>query len=233
MGKWFQEFSERLGTRLYWDRETLEENNRRYSRFTGMMEKHISPGSRLLETGCGPGKLAAAAASVGFNVTAIDVDEKLLKVARKNFSEFNLKIKTIKLDLRNTLTYFGENSFDAVTHGGVLEHFPEKEMKNILGEQLKIAPKVFFYVPIETEHNKKRFSKRKPVDLKILWKKEKWIEFLKEFSVLEFFEERQTMDVLVVALGRQPKVFYTTKPNLISCSKNSADSAPTTSSLLR
>lgn len=60
----------------------------------------IEKGSKVLDLACGAGRHSILFAKNGFNVTAVDISDNLLNVARKTAKEFELKINFIKSDLR-------------------------------------------------------------------------------------------------------------------------------------
>lgn len=60
----------------------------------------IDPGARVLDLACGAGRHSILFAKHGFNVTAVDLSENLLNVARKSAEELMLNINFIKSDLR-------------------------------------------------------------------------------------------------------------------------------------
>jgi len=80
-------------------------------------------GKRVLDVGCGGGLLSEAMAALGAEVTAVDMAEKPLKVARLHALESGLKI-----DYRCTsaaeLAREQSGSFAAVTCMELLEHVP-------------------------------------------------------------------------------------------------------------
>ncbi len=61
----------------------------------------IFPGSDIIDLACGAGRHSILLAEKGFNVTAVDLSENLLGVARKTAEDLNLKINFVNADLRN------------------------------------------------------------------------------------------------------------------------------------
>jgi len=78
--------------------------------------RDIKPSGRLLDVGCGRGNFLATAREHGFDVHGIDISDRAVAYARK---EFNLKVDVATLDelARN------KNRFDVITLWHVLEHF--------------------------------------------------------------------------------------------------------------
>lgn len=60
----------------------------------------IEKGSKVLDLACGAGRHSILFAKNGFDVTAIDISDNLLTVARKTAEKLELKIDFIKSDLR-------------------------------------------------------------------------------------------------------------------------------------
>jgi SAM-dependent methyltransferase len=60
----------------------------------------IDAGSNVLDLACGAGRHSILFAKYGFNVTAVDLSENLLNVARNSAEELMLNIKFVKSDLR-------------------------------------------------------------------------------------------------------------------------------------
>jgi 2-polyprenyl-3-methyl-5-hydroxy-6-metoxy-1,4-benzoquinol methylase len=61
----------------------------------------IPSGSNILDMACGAGRHSIFFAERGFEVTAVDLSEKLLSVAKQRAEKRNLKIDFIQADLRN------------------------------------------------------------------------------------------------------------------------------------
>lgn len=86
----------------------------------------IKPSGRLLDVGCGRGNFLAIARDHGFDVHGIDISERAVAYARKQFS-LSVDVATLD-DLAKT-----ENRFDVITLWHVLEHFvdPFKHLQQV------------------------------------------------------------------------------------------------------
>ncbi len=62
---------------------------------------NLSSNADVLDLACGAGRHSILLAEKGFNVTAVDLSENLLKVAKKSAEENNVRVKFIKSDIRN------------------------------------------------------------------------------------------------------------------------------------
>lgn len=95
---------------------------------------HLSPRltiQRVLELGCGPGRLVIPFAQRGAHVTAVDVSPEMLRVAEERALKSgveNVKFQTFDEFLR------GDEQFDVVNAHLVLQRMPPREGMNIIRE---------------------------------------------------------------------------------------------------
>ena len=91
----------------------------------------------------------------GIKVTAIDISEEILSVARNKAKESNVEDTiTFKISVAENLEYL-PNSFDAVCCVEVLEHIEEPQ--RLIENLLKIAKKYcVFTVPEINYYNKRQ-----------------------------------------------------------------------------
>ncbi len=65
-------------------------------------ERHVQTrGRRMLEPACGSGRLVAAMARRGFNVTGFDLSEEMLRFARRRLREKHLKARLVEARLES------------------------------------------------------------------------------------------------------------------------------------
>lgn len=109
--------------------------------------KKYSKKNKLIESGSGTGVLSTYMASLGYDVTGIDIDEDILKLSKKITKNYNSKNKPnfqkksiFELDYR-------KNTFDVSFSNGVLEHFTDEQIIDTLKQQMKIAKVVIFGIP--------------------------------------------------------------------------------------
>ncbi len=62
---------------------------------------NILPGADVIDLASGAGRHSILLAEKGYNVTAVDLSENLLEVARKTAEDLNLKVNFVNADLRN------------------------------------------------------------------------------------------------------------------------------------
>lgn len=134
-------------------------------RFLNLVLKNSKSGKPILECGCGTGKFAAYVASLGVKSYAMDIEEDMVKQSKELSKKIspNNKVKVIKGDIRS-IPY--KDKFFSVTHSsGVLEHYEDDEIINIINEQLRVSDTCIFSVPSPYFEKKmlgnERFMKRK------------------------------------------------------------------------
>lgn len=142
-------------------------------------------------------------ALTGYNVTAIDIDDRMLTLAKLNTKQFTKKIIFKKADFCKLTKYFQKDSFDCITHGGVLEHFSINKIQSILNHQLYIAPYIIFSVPIKSTWNTKYFMDDV---FRNLWSPNFWLtNVLKQYDIRYHKVIRDRKDSLIVVIGRLNK----------------------------
>jgi len=144
-GDWFKAFK---------CAHNMEFSEKDFKEWSGMVDgllptfkKYLPEGSRILECCCGMG-CTAIPLSKHYKVTAFDKDERILEFTRKNAKKFGGDIQVVNADFRKIDEIFGADIFDACTSGGVLEHFPVNEVRELVDKQLTVAPLVFIDVPL-------------------------------------------------------------------------------------
>jgi 2-polyprenyl-3-methyl-5-hydroxy-6-metoxy-1,4-benzoquinol methylase len=109
---------------------------------------HYTPqGGTILEVGCGTALLTLVLADYGFQTTAIDTNEEVLRYARERINILPKSIHLMKADILNLSTVFKERRFDTVCSKGVMEHFSDNDIVQGLREQRNIASRLIFHVP--------------------------------------------------------------------------------------
>jgi SAM-dependent methyltransferase len=94
--------------------------------FFSAVNRFVPRAGKILELGCGPGRHAISLGRLGYRVTGIDNNPAVVQRARANAAAI-MPAETITLfqqgDISNLSEIFPQNAFDAITHGGLMEHF--------------------------------------------------------------------------------------------------------------
>jgi 2-polyprenyl-3-methyl-5-hydroxy-6-metoxy-1,4-benzoquinol methylase len=123
---------------------TLFESAFHKAKLINTIMRYAPRGAKLLETGFGSGKTAILLSDIGYNVTAIDLDDELVYgEISKTLRKFGVKVK--KMDIIKT--DFKDCAFDVVFHQGVLEHFDDGTIVRALRENGRVGDIVIFHVP--------------------------------------------------------------------------------------
>ncbi len=95
---------------------------------------NVTSGS-ILDVGCGTGNFSIKLAQMGFDVTGIDLSEKMLDKAKKKTKNLRLNIKFIKGDTHSLS--FEDNAFDAVVSMAAFEFI--EDASRVLHEMFRVA----------------------------------------------------------------------------------------------
>ncbi|URL57358.1 bifunctional 2-polyprenyl-6-hydroxyphenol methylase/3-demethylubiquinol 3-O-methyltransferase UbiG [Luteibacter flocculans] len=83
-------------------------------------------GARVVDVGCGGGLLSEALARAGANVTAIDLGDKLIEIAKLHLFESNLQVD-YRVQSSTALAEAEPASFDVVCCMELIEHVPDPQ----------------------------------------------------------------------------------------------------------
>src|SRR6201997_2974080 len=118
----------------------------RWARRVKMLSRHLQPGMRVLELGCGTGYFTRELARSGAEVVAIDVSPELLEIAKANHSAPN-----VRYEIQNAYELnYPDAVFDSVVGSSVLHHLEIEEAlreiyftePNMLNPQIAIQKNV-------------------------------------------------------------------------------------------
>jgi 2-polyprenyl-3-methyl-5-hydroxy-6-metoxy-1,4-benzoquinol methylase len=113
-------------------------------------------GLRVLEVGCGAGRLLRAFAQRGAVVTGVDVSPRMLELAAQNCSDFRNSVSFLNGD-GETLKGLSAETFDVVYTWHVLQHVPDENVVlRLIGEihrVLKPGARVLLHIPERSRRN--------------------------------------------------------------------------------
>jgi len=99
-------------------------------RIMAILSRHLEPGSKVIDAGCGSGFFSQFFAENGAEVLALDYSEKALELCQTRCQK---KVKTVKFDLlQQSISGSFGNDFDLIFSDGLLEHFSFDQQKSIL-----------------------------------------------------------------------------------------------------
>ena len=143
----------------------------------GRIAKHFRTGSQILEVGTGSGVLAASLAKKGFQVTAIDVSQEMIKIAEECCRVLKADVKLFVLDIFNVSDYFGVRKWDCVVSYSLMQHFDNARIISALRLQKSVGKKVIFCVPgaaIAQRYKKKEIGSERYYTLN------QWLDILRQ-----------------------------------------------------
>ncbi|MBC7907751.1 MAG: methyltransferase domain-containing protein [Rhodospirillaceae bacterium] len=93
--------------------------------YLDLLARHVGPGCRILDVGCGAGYVSLELARAGHHVTAIDISAANIDVARRMLAENPFTQGFGSLDYRLQPFHEAEGDFDVVLFSMSLHHMPD------------------------------------------------------------------------------------------------------------
>jgi len=106
-----------------------------------LTQQYLTPGLKLLEIGCGSGTEAINFAKLGFNVTAIDISQSAIELAKKKADQENVNIDFQTVDLTQGLAQFEKFDviFDRACFHTYTDNHSREKFAGIISEILKTS----------------------------------------------------------------------------------------------
>lgn len=152
MSKWSKLYEEEI-------KETdvksyIEEKLRTKGTIIKLINKYAK-NNRVMEVGSGTGILSLKISTMGNEVIALDSDADMIDLSKKYFlQEFdNPNITYINKDIRE---YKSKKRLDVIYSIGILEHYSDEEIIELLNKQLELADYVIFGIPTKYFDPKKK-----------------------------------------------------------------------------
>jgi len=143
--KWENFYSEDAGESF------LRSNAQHHEYFVRLIEKYAERKTgevpRLIEIGIGTGTLSIFFSRRPYNVTGIDKAPFIVSKAVERNRRLKGSAKFSCMDALDIARHFEENAFDVAFSQGLLEHFDDAGIQNLINAQLKVARNVVFSVP--------------------------------------------------------------------------------------
>lgn len=143
---------------------------------------NINNNDTILDIGCGNGSLAYDLAKKAKKITAIDLNEKNIAKAKKNYSSEN-----IEYIIGDAISYEFTERFDVVILSNVLEHI--KQRIEFLRKIKHLAPKILIRVPMINRDWITLYKK----ELRIEWRLDKTHDV--EYTLENFQKELSTANL--------------------------------------
>lgn len=109
---------------MEWER--LENHPFEFRITTGMMDRYIKPGDRILDIGGGPGRYSIYYAMKGCDVTLVDLSSENVKFALEKSREMNVNLKAVCGDARE-VDQLMKGQFDHIFVMGPMYHLLEEK----------------------------------------------------------------------------------------------------------
>jgi len=124
-------------------RFTLFKSSIIQEQFINCIVDHAEPDSTILECGFGTGVTLELLRDLKYDVEGIDLEPLAIEKAVDRFPHLRNRVRVG--DLKNSDSY--EDGYDIIIHQGVMEHFHDNEIMEILSLQKKKCKKIIFDVP--------------------------------------------------------------------------------------
>lgn len=149
----------------------------RYKPFIDEIKKEIKNNNYIIEMGCGLGNITKSLLKTypHCRYKIIDNDSKIIYLAIDHLDAI-----MVEWDLFDITMPFPYNQNCDIIHShGVLEHFSDSDISEILQNQLKVSPILIHYVP-SNKYNYKSFGDER------LLSKEYWMKHFSPSEIIEF-----------------------------------------------
>ncbi|HPT66378.1 MAG TPA: class I SAM-dependent methyltransferase [Candidatus Woesebacteria bacterium] len=163
--KWNKLYSQYIQSNYNNWQEYFYEKMKLKRNFFNLVIKYSLNNKPIIECGSGTGKFSVYLASFGLNIYAMDLESEMVKQTKqlaKTIGTTN-PVKVFKGDISSIP--FKDNFFSVSHSSGVLEHFSDRKIVQLINEQIRVADTIIFSVPSQYFEKKmlgdERFLSRK------------------------------------------------------------------------
>lgn len=154
--------------------------------YLNTIKRRIDPNSVILEIGIGTGLCGIHFESVGYkHVFGVDIEPDIVKrFIEETAPKFRSNVQVKMADAFNleSVNRDLQNSISCIYHQGLLEHFSEEKVREMLDYHVRISRGyVIFAVPIEGHIGHGKYDKDEEH-----WSLSKWVKFLKRYVLFEY-----------------------------------------------
>ena len=115
-----------------------------------LIKKYVD--KSIIECGSGTSVVSIYLASLGYEVTAVDIEDDVISLSKKLAKDYynTLKDCNPKLNFEKKSIFelgYEKKSFDVAFSNGVLEHFTDEEIMQIIKQQLYVAKTTIVGIP--------------------------------------------------------------------------------------
>lgn len=109
----------------------------------------LKPGAKILDVGCGTGLKSKYFLAEGFQITGVDISDKMIEIAKKENPDGTFQVMDMK-DVGDL-----PDIYDGVFAHAVLLHIPKKEISNIIEKLVsKLRAKGYIYIAVKEKSDK-------------------------------------------------------------------------------
>lgn len=117
--------------------------------------RHLPPGARVLDGGCGLGDWTAYVNSLGYSACGIDISRETVAQLQRLFPEVEFAVSDIRA------TAFADASFDLYFSWGVFEHFEEGLQRCIAEARRILKPGGTLLISVPFDNGRQQWLRRR------------------------------------------------------------------------
>ena len=142
---------------------------------------NLLPGNKVLDVACGPGHDTDYLTKKGFDCVGIDLSEKMIGLAQKNFKGKYKMMDFFDLKFKN-------NSFNGIWCSSIFVHIKKIDLPKLLKNSKKVL-KNNGIIGIITAAKQKRVKDKNDTRTYIMYRKEELEDYLKKAGFKTLFSE--------------------------------------------